>query len=89
MSVRVWIDEEEVLRKPSGPLQVDISAGWSNQFNEHQLEVAFRVYGKERSVVIGGNDLERVFRTLAAYPYFRNFVHPEYLAQIERRHQQE
>lgn len=83
MSVRAYVDGNEVLGKPSGPIAMKVQSYWSNQFVEYQISLAFKWPGNERLVTIGGSDLDEVLRVLAADKRYESLFHPDFVEEAK------
>ncbi len=79
MSIRAYVNGKEVLQKPRGYTPVKISSGWAG--SESIVSFDFKVLGEDRSVWIGGNDLERMLKVLATDPRYERLFHPAFVEQ--------
>lgn len=80
MSIRAFIDDELVLRKPAGNV-VDIKTFWHGGWSEDVVSLTFRDGTHEKSVWIGGVDVERMLRKISADPRYARLFHPLFVEE--------
>jgi hypothetical protein len=78
MSIRAFIDDEPVFKKPRGNAHVQIETFWHGGYSEDIVSLAFREGAHEKSVWIGGVDVERMLRKIAADPRYAQLFDPRF-----------
>lgn len=81
MSIKVWIGDEEVIRKGPGPSNVRVETGSAPISGDPLVSITLTISGERREIEIGGSDLVHVIKVLAADPRLEQWFRPELMRE--------
>ena len=84
MSIRAFVDEECVLRKPKSNVAIKMRSVWASY--EAIVSLSFRDSGSPNEVRIGAHDLVRMLEVLVADPRYEDVVQPKFVEASRRNY---